>query len=62
METGIYFTIYELLQTYIYGVETAALTSDMSLVLTLLATAACIFCIALPFLPALWLVSCFFRW
>lgn len=62
METGIYFSIYELLQTYIYGVEAALLTSDQTLVLTLLSTAACIFCIALPFLPALWLVSRFFRW
>lgn len=44
---SLYESIFELLHTYIYGgVE---LTSDMSLVLTLCATAACLFAVSVPF-------------
>lgn len=53
---SIYQSCFDLIQTYIYGgVE---LTSDMNLVCTLMATIACIFCFALPFL-LVWKVLCF---
>lgn len=53
--TSIYQNCFDLIHTYIYGgVE---LTSDMSLVATMLATAACVFCFALPFL-VVWRVIC----
>lgn len=45
---GIYPSIYLLLQTYIYGAD-AVLTGDQTLTLTVLATAACIFLISIPF-------------
>lgn len=45
---GIYQNIFDLIHQYIYGgVE---LTADMNLVTTLIATAGCIFIIAIPFL------------
>lgn len=44
-----YFEIYNLFQTYIYGVD-VALTSDMTLTLTLMSTTACVFLCVLPFL------------
>lgn len=47
MGYSVYQSCFDLIHTYIYGgVE---LTSDMSLVCTLLATCASIFCFALPF-------------
>ena len=50
---SIYQSCFDLIHTYIYGgVE---LTSDMNLVATLIATIACIFCFALPFL-VVWLI------
>lgn len=42
-----YQTLYELLQTYIYG--SADLTADMTLTLTLLSTIGVVFVVALPF-------------
>ena len=53
----IYFQLYELLQMYIYGVDTV-LTPDMALTLTIMATYGCVFVVAIPFL----LVKKFFRW
>lgn len=45
---GIYQSCYDLIHTYVYGgVE---LTANMDLVCILVATAASLFCIALPFL------------
>lgn len=44
----IYPQIYLLLQTYIYGAD-AVLTGDQTLTLTLMATAACVFLVSLPF-------------
>lgn len=44
---GIYQQCFDLVQRYIYG--GAELTSDMSLVATLIATIACITVFALPF-------------
>lgn len=45
----IYPQIYLLLQTYIYGVD-AVLTGDQTLTLTVMATAASVFLVSLPFL------------
>lgn len=45
---SIYQSIFDLIHTYVYGGVT--LTSDMSLVCTLVSTCACLFCVALPFL------------
>lgn len=45
----IYPQIYLLLQTYIYGAE-AVLTGDQTLTLTIMATAASVFLVSLPFL------------
>lgn len=45
----IYPQIYLLLQTYIYGVD-AVLTGDQTLTLTIMATAASVFLVSLPFL------------
>ena len=45
----IYPQIYLLLQTYIYGAD-AVLTGDQTLTLTLMATAASVFLVSLPFL------------
>lgn len=47
MPESIYQSCFDLIHTHIYG--GVALTSDMNLVCTALATAACIFCFALPF-------------
>lgn len=47
MEVSIYQSCFELIHEYIYGGVT--LTSDMNLVCTLVATAACLFCFSLPF-------------
>lgn len=44
-----YFTLFELLRTYIYG-EGIVLTPNMDLTLTLLASIGCIFVVALPFI------------
>ena len=44
---SIYQSCFDLIHTYIYGGVT--LTSDMSLVCTFMASAACIFLFALPF-------------
>lgn len=55
MNVSIYQMCFDLIHTYIYGgVE---LTSDMSLVATILSTAACVFCFALPFLIVTWFVK-----
>lgn len=52
---SIYQSCYDLIQTYIYGgVE---LTSDMSLVCTLVSTCACLFCFALPFILVFLVIS-----
>lgn len=48
MERPIYFALYELLQMYIYGLETT-LTADMELTLTIMATAGSVFVVAVPF-------------
>ena len=45
---SIYQNIYDLLHTYVYG--SVELTSDMSLVCTLLSTIGCVFLVSLPFL------------
>ena len=45
---SIYESCFNLIHTYIYGA--AELTSDMNLVCTLIATVACIFCFAIPFI------------
>lgn len=45
----IYPQIYLLLQTYIYGAD-AVLTGDQTLTLTIMATAASVFLVSLPFL------------
>ena len=47
---SIYQSCYDLIHQYIYGGVT--LTSDMTLVATLLATCACVFCFAIPFMIA----------
>lgn len=44
----LYPTLYALLQQYIYGAD-AVLTSDMTLTLTVLATAGSLFVVSLPF-------------
>lgn len=44
----LYSTLYSLLQQYIYGAD-AVLTADMSLTLTVLATAGSLFVVSLPF-------------
>ena len=44
---SIYQSCFDLIHTYIYG--SAVLTSDMNLICTLCATAACLFCFAIPF-------------
>lgn len=52
---SIYQSCFDLVHTYIYGgVE---LTSDMSLVATLISTIACLFCFALPFIVVWWFIS-----
>lgn len=48
MVEPIYPQIYALLQTYIYGAD-VILTGDQTLTLTIMATAACVFCVSLPF-------------
>lgn len=53
--TGIYWDIFDILHTHIYGgVE---LTSDMNLVLTMLSTIACLFCFAVPFMVVWWVIK-----
>lgn len=52
MSTGIYYEIYDLIVQYFYGVD-AVLTPDMTLVVTLLATLASVFIVALPFILCL---------
>lgn len=47
MEVSIYQECFDLIHQFIYG--GVDLTSDMNLVCTLVATAACLFCFALPF-------------
>lgn len=54
--SSIYQSCFDLIHTYIYG--GLELTSDMSLVCTLLSTIACIFCFALPFI-VVWKVISF---
>lgn len=44
----LYSTLYALLQQYIYGVD-AVLSPDMTLTLTVLATAGSLFVVSLPF-------------
>lgn len=44
-----YFEIYELLQTHLYGAD-AVLTSDMTLTLTVMSTCAVVFLASLPFI------------
>ena len=46
--TGVYYQVFDVFARFIYG-EGAVLTSDQSLVLTILATAAVLFVIAAPF-------------
>lgn len=60
MQTGIYFQAYELFLTYIYGVEASVLTADQTLTLTILATAASVFLVVLPFV-IVWNVIRLFR-
>lgn len=51
-----YQSIYDLIHTHIYsGVD---MTSDMTLVCTLISTIACIFCVAIPFI-IVYKVLCF---
>ena len=58
MTQPIYFALYELLQMYIYGMDTV-LTPDMQLTLTTMATWGSVFVVAIPFV----LVYGFFkRW
>lgn len=45
---SMYFQLYTLLQTYIYGAETV-LTPDMELTLTLLSTCGALIVVLLPF-------------
>lgn len=49
MESGIYFTLYNLLSHYFYGAE-VVLTEHMELTLTLISTIGCLFVFSLPFL------------
>ena len=56
MEISMYQSIFDLIHTYVYGGVT--LTSDMSLVCTLVSTIACLFFISIPFL-VVWKVLCF---
>ena len=44
---SIYESLFDLIQTYIYG--GATLTSDMNLVCTLISTIGCVFLVSLPF-------------
>lgn len=44
---SIYQSLFDLIQTYIYG--GASLTADMNLVCTLISTIGCIFLVAMPF-------------
>lgn len=53
--TGIYWDIFDILHTHIYG--GAELTSDMNLVLTMLSTTACLFCFAVPFMVVWWVIK-----
>lgn len=48
MTVSVYQSCFDLIHTYIYGGVT--LTSDMNLVCTLIATLACLFVFALPFI------------
>ena len=52
-----YQSLFELLHTYIYAGE--VLTSDMSLVCTLLASIGCIFVVSIPFLVVYKILSFF---
>lgn len=52
MSVSIYQSLFDLIHTYVYGGVT--LTSDMSLICTLIATMGCIFCISIPFLVVFW--------
>lgn len=51
-----YFSLYSLLQQYIYGLD-VVLTEHMDLTLTLLATICCLFLVSLPFLVVYKLIS-----
>lgn len=53
-----YYTLYALLSTYIYGAD-AVLTGDQTLTLTLLSTFGVVFLVALPFLVVYWIVRQF---
>lgn len=44
---SIYQSLFDLIQTYVYG--GATLTADMNLVCTLISTIGCVFLVALPF-------------
>lgn len=46
---AMYFTLYNLLHQYIYGLETT-LTADMELTLTIISTLGALFVVALPFI------------
>lgn len=52
---SIYQSLYDLIHTYIYGGVT--LTSDMSLVCTLISTIGCIFLVSLPFVVVYKVIS-----
>lgn len=52
---SVYESCFNLIHTYIYGA--AQMTSDMNLVCTLIATAACIFCFAIPFIVVYKVIS-----
>lgn len=56
MTESVYQSCFDLIHTYIYG--GAAMTSDMNLVCTAIATIACLFVFALPFL-VVYKVICF---
>ncbi len=60
---GIYNSIYNILQSFLFGTE--ALTSEMSLTLTLCSSVLSVFAVALPFLAVLSVaraVFSLFRW
>lgn len=54
---SVYQSCFDLIHTYIYGGVT--LTSDMSLICTLLSTIACVFVFAVPFIIVWRFVSMF---
>lgn len=60
MDQAIYFQIYEILQSYLYGVDTL-LTAEMQLALTQVSTILSLCVVLLPFLIVLLIVKAVFK-